>query len=163
MENIIFLFLGFLIAYFVWASLQFLGKISNHLKIIRLQLEIQNPLFVSEQLLELDKNIDYWHEKMWKYKEETDEKHKDIRDVTFDLFWAYVDRLNHYRAMITESRKNGETTKIHEKYEKWLKTNENEIQKMEEKAIGLDGKIKDDITKRNLDIEFLGKWDKNEN
>lgn len=163
MDLIISVVLGAGITIVIIVLLQHLGRISKHLRIIRLQLEIQNPMFVSDELLELDKNINYWQEKMWKYKDETDEKYKDIRDVTFNLFWAYVERLNHYRIMIAESKKSGETTKIHEKYEKWLESNEEDIRKMEEKAIAIDDKIKGEISKRNLDLEFLGKWDREEN
>ena len=54
--------------------LHYLGRISKHLRIIRLQLEIQNPMFTSEELLELDKSIIYWQEKMWKYKDDIGEK-----------------------------------------------------------------------------------------
>lgn len=162
MDFVVLVIFGVLIITFALALLRHLDKISKHLKAVRLQLEIQNPLFVSEQLLELDKNINYWHGKMWKYKDETDDKYKEISEVTFNLFWEYVDRLNHYRIMIVESKKTGEPTKIHEKYEKWLTTNQEEIRKMEEKAMALDEKIKDEISKRNLDIEFLGKWNKDE-
>lgn len=140
-----------------------LGKISKHLRIIRLQLEIQNPMFVSGELLELDKNIQYWQEKMSKYRNDFSDKNKEIAGLTFNLFWAYVDRLNHFRIMVVEAKKTGTPAKIHEKYEKWLDKNEERIREMEKKAMKLNGKIKEDLDRRNLDLEFLGKWDRDEN
>ena len=115
-------------------------------------------MFVSEELLELDKNIQYWHEKMFKYKDDTSEKNKEISKMTFDLFWANIKRLNNFRVMIAEARKTGNPTKIHEKYEEWLDKNEEDIRNMEKKAMELNNKIKEDLEKRSLDIEFLGKW-----
>lgn len=144
-------------------SLRHLDRISKHLRIIRLQLEIQNPMFTSNQLLELDKNINYWEEKMWKYKDRYDDKDKEINDVTFKLFWAYVSRLNHFRVMVLEAKASGDQDKISKKYEKWLDKNEKEIDDLEEKAKVLDTKIKEDLEKRSLDFEFLGKWDRDEN
>lgn len=163
MDLIISVILGIGITIVIIALLQHLGKISKHLRTIRLQLEIQNPMFTSNELLELDKNIQYWQEKMFKYKDTFAEKDKDIRDITFKLFWAYVDRLNHFRVMIVEAKDTGDPSKIHEKYEDWLHKNEEEIKKMEDKAKTLDSKIKSDLERRSLDLEFLGKWDKEEN
>lgn len=160
---IISIIFGLGITIVVVALLQHLGKISKHLRIIRLQLEIQNPMFTSEELLELDKNIFYWHEKMFKYKDSYGDKDKDVRDITFKLFWAYVERLNHYRVMIVEAKDTGDPSKIHEKYEDWLHKNEEEIEKMEEKAKTLDAQIKADLERKSLDFEFSGKWDKEEN
>lgn len=150
----IFLFISFLKKYF--------DGITKHLRIIRLQLEIQNPMFVSEELLELDKNINYWHEKMFKYKDDISEKNKEISQLTFDLFWLYVEKQNRLRIMIAEVKKIGNPTKIHEKYEKWLNKNEENIKKMEKRVKEIDRKISEDLEKRDLDIEFLGKWDKDE-
>ena len=56
-----------------------------------------------------------------------------------------------------------DASKIHEKYEDWLRKNEEEIEKMEQKAKSLNAKIKDDLERKSLDLEFLGKWDKEEN
>lgn len=163
MDLIIAIIFGFGIATFVIVLLQHLGRISKHLRVIRLQLEIQNSMFTSNELLELDKNILYWQEKMFKYKDSYDEKDKDIQDVTFNLFWAYVERLNHFRVMIVEAKETGDPTKIHEKYEKWLNKNGEEIENLEEKAKTLDPKIKEELERRSLDLEFLGKWGKDEN
>lgn len=163
MDLIISIIFGVGIAMLVMVLLQHLGRISKHLRTIRLQLEIQNPMFTSNQLLELDKNINYWEEKMMKYKDRYDDKDKEINDVTFKLFWAYVDRLNHFRLMVLEAKASGSQAKISDKYEKWLFKNEEEIRNMEEKAKTLDAKIKGDLEKRSLDFEFLGKWDKDEN
>jgi len=163
MDLIAVIFFGFGLTALIYVLIQLLGRISKHLRIIRLQLEIQNPLFTSEELLELDKNIEYWREKMWKYKDDGSEKNKEIGNITFKLFWAHADRLNHYRVMIVEARKTGDPTKIYDKYEKWLDKNEKEIEKMEKKAIGLNWRIKGDLEKRSLDFEFLGKWDIDEN
>lgn len=163
MDLIISIFFGLSLVTFIFALLQHLGRISKHLRIIRLQLEIQNPMFTSEELLELDKNIQYWHEKMFKHKDDYGEKNKEIGDLTFKLFWAYLERLNHFRVMIVEARKTGDPTKIHEKYEAWLQKNGEEIKNMEKKAMRLNGKIKEDLEKMNLDLEFLGKWNKDEN
>jgi tRNA U34 5-carboxymethylaminomethyl modifying enzyme MnmG/GidA len=163
MDMIISIIFGLGITTFVIVLLQHLGRISKHLRIVRLQLEIQNPMFTSNELLELDKNILYWQEKMFKHKDSYGEQDKDIRDVTFNLFWAYVERLNHFRVMIAEAKETGNPTKVHAKYEDWLHKNEEEIEKMEKKAKTLDAKIKADIERRSLDLEFLGKWDKEEN
>lgn len=163
MDLIGFIFLGVAIVGVVLVLMQHLGRISKHLRIIRLQLEIQNPMFVSEELLDLDKNITYWHGKMFKYKEDTSEKNKEISQLTFDLFWAYVERLNHYRIMIAEAKHTGDSSKIHDKYRDWLRKNEERIEKMEKRSMEIDSKIKDDLSKRNLDIEFSGKWDTDEN
>lgn len=163
MEMIISIIFGVGIVTIIMVLFQHLGRISKHLRIIRLQLEIQNPLFTSNQLLELDKNINYWQKKMMKYKDSYGEKDKEIRDITFNLFWAYVDRLNHFRIMVVEAKENGNPTKIYDKYEKWLDKNEKEIDDIEDKAKTIDAKIKEDLEKRSLDFEFLGKWDKDEN
>lgn len=116
-------------------------------------------MFVSEELLELDKNIKYWRTKMWKYKDDIHEKNKEIGKLTFDLFWQHVERLNQFRVMIVEAKKNGNTDKIHKKYESWLDKNKEDIEKTERKARGINSQIKKDLEKRDLDIEFLGKWD----
>lgn len=163
MDLIISIVFGLGITTIVIVLLQHLGRISKHLRIIRLQLEIQNSMFTSNELLELDKNIQYWQEKMFKYKDTYGDKDKDIRDITFKLFWAYVERLNHFRVMIVEARDTGDPNKIHEKYEDWLHKNEEEIEKMEEKAKTSDAKIKADLERKSLDLGFLGKWDKEEN
>lgn len=163
MDIIFFIIFGIGIATFISVLLQHLGRISKHLRLIRLQLEIQNPLFTSEQLLELDKSINYWQEKMMKYRNKYDDKNKEIRDMTFKLFWAYVERLNYFRNMINEARENNNPDKINDKHRKWLDENEKEIDDMEEKAKVLDVKIKNDLDKKDLDLEFLGRWDKNEN
>ena len=60
MDLLISVVLGLGIIIVVLTLIQHLGKISKHLRIIRLQLEIQNPMFTSNELLELDKNILYW-------------------------------------------------------------------------------------------------------
>lgn len=163
MDLLISIIFGLAIAVFVYFLINILNKISSHLRIIRLQLEIQNPLFVSEELLELDKNINYWKEKMWKYKDDIGETNKEIRDITFNLFWAYVEKLNHFRVMVAESKVLGNPNKTHEKYEKWLDKNGEDIRKMEKRATEINDKIKDEIGKRDLDLEFLGKWDTSEN
>lgn len=142
--------------------LQHLGRISKHLRIIRLQLEIQNPMFTSNQLLELDKNINYWEEKMMKYKDRYDDKDKEANDITFKLFWAYVDRLNHFRLMVLDAKAIGNQAKISDKYEKWLSKNEEEIREMEKKAERLP-EFKSDLRGKSLDLEFLGKWNRDEN
>src|SRR3989344_1053447 len=108
MDLIISIIFGVSIAIIIMVLLQHLGRISKHLRIIRLQLEIQNPMFTSNELLELDKNIQYWQEKMFKYKDTYGDKDKDIRDITFNLFWANVDRLNHFRIMIVEATNTGD-------------------------------------------------------
>lgn len=100
---------------------------------------------------------------MFKYKDNLDEKDKDIQEVTFNLFWAYVERLNHFRVMIVEAKVIGDPTKVHAKYEDWLRKNEEEIEKMEKKAKTLNAKIKEDLDRKSLDLEFLGKWGKEEN
>ena len=100
---------------------------------------------------------------MFKYKDDISEENKEISDITFKLFWAYVERLNHFSVMIVEAKNTGEPSKIHKKYEDWLHKNDEEIEKMEEKAKTLDAKIKSDLERRSLDLEFLGKWDKEEN
>lgn len=143
--------------------MQHLGRILKHLRLIRLQLEIQNPMFVSEQLLDLDKNVNYWQEKMWKYKEDTSERNKEIRELTFQLFWAYVETQNHYRIMIAEAKHTGDPSKIHDKYRDKLEKKYEEIRKKEERAMEINSKIKDEIGKRDLDIEFAGKWETDEN
>ena len=160
MDIIFYIIFGVGVAIVVAGTLRHLAKISKHLRIIRLQLEIQNHMFTSNQLLELDKNINYWEEKMMKYKDSSNE---EISQVTFDLFWAYVTRLNHFRTMVLESKVSGNQAKISTKYEKWLFKNEEELEAMENKAKTLDSKIKSDLEKKSLDLEFLGKWDKDEN
>lgn len=160
MDLIIPIVFGVGIVILIFALFQHLGKISKHLRIIRLQLEIQNPMFTSNQLLELDQNINYWQEKMMKYKDSNDE---EISQLTFDLFWAYVSRLNHFRVMVLEAKASGDQDKISKKHGKWLDKNEKEIDNLEEKAKALDEKIKSDLERRSLDFEFLGKWDRDEN
>lgn len=162
MDIIVSVLLGLGIAAFIFFVIQLLSKISKHLRIIRLQLEIQNPLFVSDELLELDQNIQYWHDKMFKFKDDMDDKNKEIRDLTFNLFWAYVERLNHFRIMVAEAKKTGNPSSIHEQNEKWIKKNEEEIRDLEEKAKSHNSKIKEELEKRNLDFEFLGKWSADE-
>ena len=134
MDLIISIIFGVGIATFIMVLLQHLDRISKHLRIIRLQLEIQNPMFTSNELLELDKNINYWQGKMMKYKESNGEKDEEIGDVTFKLFWAYVDRLNHFRIMIVEAKETGKPGKIHDKYRTWLDKNGKEVHDMEDKA-----------------------------
>lgn len=163
MDLFVSIILGLGISIVVFVLIQHFGRISKHLRIIRLQLEIQNPLFVSEQLLELDKNINYWQGKMFKYKDDISEKNKEIGQLTFDLFWAYIERLNHFRIMVVEAKQTGNPTKVHEKYETWLNKNEENIRNMEKRAKEIDSKIKEDLEKRSLDNEFLGKWDIDEN
>ena len=150
------------IAALIYSATQFAGRITKHLKVIRLQLEIQNPMFVSEQLLDLDKHIEYWQEKMFKYKDDMSEENKEIQGLTFDLFWAYLERLNHYRVMIVEAKQTGSPNKIHDKYRKWLEENEERIHKMEKKVMEINPKIKEDLDKRNIDYEFSGKWNAKE-
>lgn len=75
----------------------------------------------------------------------------------------YINRRDRSRKMIAEAKATGDPEKIHDKYEKWLDKNEEEIRKMEDKAKTLDTKIKEDLEKRNVDLEFLGKWDRDEN
>lgn len=163
MALIISILLGACIAAIIIILTQHLGRISKHLRIIRLQLEMQNPMFTSGDLLELDKNIQYWQEKMFKYKDDSSERNKEIRDLTFEIFWAYVARLNHLRVMMAEARKTGDPMKTHEKYENWLHKNGENIAGMELKAKNLDTGIKENLDQRNLDLEFLGKWDRDEN
>ena len=131
MDTAIFVVFGIGVAVCVYVLLQHIDKISKHLRIIRLQLEIQNPMFTSEELLELDKNIIYWQEKMLLYKDNTSEKDKEISEISFKLFWGYVERLNHFRVMIVEAKNTGDPGKIHDKYEDWLRKNSAEIDKME--------------------------------
>lgn len=163
MDLIGFIFLGVVLVGIVVALIQHIGRISKHLRIIRLQLEIQNPMFVSEELLDLDKNTKYWQEKMWKYKENTSDKNKEIGDLTFHLFWAYVEKLNHYRIMIAEAKHSGDPSKVHDKYRDRLVKKDEEIRKMEKRAMELNSKIKDEIGRRNLDLEFASKWDTDDN
>jgi|SRR3989344_4568926 len=163
MDLIISIIFGVSIAIIIMVLLQHLGRISKHLRIIRLQLEIQNPLFTSNQLLELDQNINYWQEKMMKYKDNDGEKDKEISDITFHLFWAYVGRLNYFRVMIAEAKETGNPDKVSDKYRKLLDKNEKEIDDLEDKAKTQNVKIKEDLEKRSLDFNFLGKWDRDEN
>ena len=151
---------GFGIFALVYFLIQSLNKIVEQLKIIRLQLEIQNPMFVSEELIELDKNIKYWQEKMMKYKNDFSDKNKEIGQVTFDLFWANVERLNHFRIMIAEAKHTGDPSKIHDKYRKWLEENEEKVRNMEKKAKELDTEINEDLDKRSIDYEFQGVWNR---
>lgn len=160
---IISIIFGVGITVFVMVLLQHLGRISKHLRIIRLQLEIQNPMFTSEYLLELEKNIDYWDKWMMRYRNRYSDKDKEINDAIFNVYFAYINRRDRSRKMIAEAKATGDPEKIHDKYEKWLDKNEEEIRKMEDKAKTLDTKIKEDLEKRSLDFEFLGKWDRGEN
>lgn len=65
--------------------------------------------------------------------------------------------------MIAEAKQTGNPTKVHEKYENWLNKNEENIISMKKRAKEINSKIKEDLEKRSIDIEFLGKWDKDEN
>ena len=147
----------------VMALLQHLDKISKHLRIIRLQLEIQNPMFTSGYLLDLDKHIDYWEKWMMKYRNRYDDKDKEMSDIIFKVYFAYINRRDRSRKMIAEAKVTGDPETVHNKHEKWLDKNEEEIRKMEDKAEALDAKIKSDMEKRGYDFEFLGKWDRDEN
>ncbi len=160
MDLIITLVAAITIFYFINKITLRLGEISKHLRAIRLQSEIQNPIATSDELLDLDKNINFWHDQMYKYKE--NDKDKEIRDLTFDLFWAYVEKLNHLRVEVIEIKHLGNQEKVTEKYEDWFEKNDNKIREMEKKAMEIDQTINKVISKRNLDYEFLGKWDRDE-
>lgn len=154
MDLLLSILIGAGIFAFAYAIIQSLTRITKNLKVIRLQLEIQNPMFVSEELIELDKSIDYWQKEMLKYKNDFSEKNKEIGQNTFDLFWAHVERLNQFRIMIAEAKHTGDPTKVHDKYRKWLEENEERIDKLEKSAKKIDSKIKEDLEKRSLDREF---------
>lgn len=160
MDLLISILVGISVFAFVYVIIQSLTKITKNLKVIRLQIEIQNPMFISEEIMELEERVDYWQEKMFKYRNDISEKNKEIRDVTFDLFWANVERRNQFRIMIAEAKQTGNPSKIHDKYGKWLKENETKIMKLEEKAKKIDSKIKEDIDRRSLDREFGVRPDK---
>lgn len=158
MDSIVIILLALGVTYIMYILHRYLVKIVKHLRVIRLQLEIQNPMFVSEELLALDRNINYWREKALEYKDDISDENKEIRDLTHGLFFGYVERLNRFRIMIAEADKTGNPTKVHEKYEDWLDENEEKMENMETKAMELDERIKKDITSKRLDLEFLGYW-----
>ncbi len=160
MDIVAILILAGVVIFFLYPVKHFLNNINKHLRVIKLQLEIQNPLFTTNELILIDQNIDFWHDKMWKYKDDDRKENKEISDLTFSLFWLYVTRLNLYRVMVLKAKHTGDADGIYDKYEKELEENEKETRDKEKRAGEINKQIYDELQKRNLDIEFTGEWNK---
>jgi len=157
MNNIISIIAFVLIVYLITKIQNYFEKISNHLKAIRIQLEFQNPMFLTSELLQLDYFLKFFHQKMNAYRDD-DKKPKELNDLLFKLFWAYQEKANKYRALIAEAKVSGDPVKVYKEYDKWLGENNTEIKNLEDKAKKLDKKIKEILDDRDLSYEFTGKW-----
>lgn len=152
------LILSIFIIRFIFIIPDQLQKILNYLKKIKLLLEISSPIFSSEGLWQLEQEIEYWKEKDDKYHNDFSDKNKKIKDLISGIYWDHRRELEIFKEMNLKALCGKSLKKVREEYDKELDEIRKRINENEEKLRKPNKKINDELMKRDLDYEFLGRW-----